>query len=1092
MSDTEIGGITGFLRLDDTQWDRTIQKVRAQAEALGTISPTITVDADTARAEEQLLAFAAFARAIGAESVTVDINVDQHTNGVGAAEVGAQAVAAAAAIEAAEHGVAEAQDDVAESATAAAAAEGALAATQTTAAASAEAEAEALDDVASSAEATAASQAALAAAYIQAVAAATSNDAAQEAVAEAQDDVAHSAVAATAATEAQTAAQTANAAASNNLAGSQQKVGSLAGWVATGIGAAVAILPAATSAAVAYGGALVGMGGAAVLGIVGASQAMKAGTEVGQQYGSILSNLKGDLDSLANTGAVAMLDDFGRAERSVTGNLPALNSLVRELGSSAGQAGSDIVSGAVTALITMRPLLVSVEGTVEAGASAFRRWAGSTDGFVRFVNDAGHDLPQLNSAFGALVGGVVNFIGAMRPAGPVVLTLVEGVGNLLTGLSQLGPVLPAIAVGAGAAFLAFQLWKGVNAILAGVDAGATSLAATWTRVTAGQWSAAASASANAAATSAQGAAASGAAASTTLLGRALTFSTGPVGLVIAGLGALAAITGVVVAATQQNTKAAADYSSALIQDNNAIGQNTAKLAAQSLQQAGVLGTAKQYGLNLTELTSAVTGNSDAQERVNGVLDKQIAKYEAQASAARMGSNGQSAAAKIAGEHVDALRALQTELEGTTNEIAKEKKQLDDANSASSGAANAAKSQAAAYGMTTTAYRDAAAGAKEHIAQAKAATEAMQMENDAAGLLSNALTLLNGGALSVAQAQTGVASAVNQAKDAFKDNGAAIEGNSAAAVANQQAIQQQVSAAQQMAEAQAKATGSTQAGVDAYKQSKAAIEDALRAQGALTPEVQAYIDKLYDVDNLKVKPTQLEVDTSQGDFGIQHIKDAIASVPDKHDTKAQALVDEAEARLRNLKQNIDSVPASKRTEMQASIAGAQRQLEILQAQIDGMRGKTLTITQRTVLVQEAVNSGAAPGVAKSAYNAHGGTAGVDGIRTQRFAAGGTSGGSVWGSAGSSFSDSIPTWLSIGEEVASAQAMTYPGARSVVKAINSDPAATMQAIAGRDADAAPVTVTVVNKTGMSLSDLIDIKVERATSRRTASVKAGRRQQ
>ncbi len=207
-------------------------------------------------------------------------------------------------------------------------------------------------------------------------------------------------------------------------------------------------------------------------------------------------------------------------------------------------------------------------------------------------------------------------------------------------------------------------------------------------------------------------------------------------------------------ATQQNTKAAADYSSALIQDNNAIGQNTAKLAAQSLQQAGVLGTAKQYGLNLTELTSAVTGNSDAQERVNGVLDKQIAKYEAQASAARMGSNGQSAAAKIAGEHVDALRALQTELDGTTKEIAKEKKQLDDANSASSGAANAAKSQAAAYGMTTTAYRDAAAGAKEHIAQAKAATEAMQMENDAAGLLSNALTLLNGGALSVAQAQTG--------------------------------------------------------------------------------------------------------------------------------------------------------------------------------------------------------------------------------------------------------------------------------------------------------------------------------------------------
>ncbi len=131
------------------------------------------------------------------------------------------------------------------------------------------------------------------------------------------------------------------------------------------------------------------------------------------------------------------------------------------------------------------------------------------------------------------------------------------------------------------------------------------------------------------------------------------------------------------------------------------------------------------------------------------------------------------------------------------------------------------------------------------------------------------------------------------------------------------------------------------------------------------------------------------------------------------------------------------------------------------------------------VTQAIQSGAAPGAAKAAFNAHGGTAGVDGIRTQRFADGGTSGGSVWGLAGSSFSDSIPTWLSIGEEVASAQAMAFPGARSVVKAINANPDAAMQAIkAQKQAAPAPVNVYV---TGDGIRDVIRVEIEQDGKRR-----------
>ncbi|OIH95108.1 hypothetical protein [Curtobacterium sp. MCBA15_001] len=1078
MSDTEIGGITGFLRLDDSDWDRKIQKVKRQARELGAIDPDIRVDVDTARAEEQLAVLSAAVRAVGAESVTVDVNVAQHTSGTGgAAAASAQAVAASEAIEAADRDTERSAEDSVAARTALAAAYTRAVAAASGAAVAEEALSEAQDGSTRSAEESAAAQASLAAARqaselatrratvaqmrldevlgnpqssaVRVAAARLTADAslAQAAAAhraanaegELSDEQARAAVSA----QVLAGAQELAAGATDSAAEGQKRAIPVAGWLATAIGAAVAILPAATSAAVAYSGALVGMAGAGVLAIVGANQAIKSGTEVGQRYSAVLTNLGADLDTLSNTGAVSMLRQFEQAERSVTGNLPGLNDLVRELGTSAGNAGNDIVSGVVGALLVARPLFVQVEDVVEGGARTFRQWATSTTGFRQFVTDASHDLPQVNAAIGSLVGGVVNLVGAFRPAGPVILDVVEGVGNLLTITSRLGPVLPAIGIAAGAAFVGFQVWKGAQVILAGVDTAATATVATWNRVTGAQTAAAVSATANAAATVAEGEAAAGAAVTTTVLGGAINFMMGPLGWVIGGLTGLAAVMGVVMVATQSNTKAAADYSSALIQDNDAIGEHTTKLAAQQLQQAGVMDTAKRYGLTLTDLTSAATGNADATDQINRVLDAQEAKLRKSATAQAQAGGAFAGATGAASKQLDALRELRDQLDTTSEAIAKEKKSLDDANSASAGAANAAKSQADAYGMTTSAYRDATSAAKEQAAQTKATTEAMQLENDAAGLLSNALTLLNGGALSVAQAQTGVASAINQTKDAFKDSKNAIDGNSEAAVKNQQAIQQQVSAAQQMADAQAKATGSTQAGVDAYKQSKAALEDALRAQGNLTPAVQAYIDKLYDIDNLKVKPTALEVDTAQADFGIAAIKQSIASVPDKHDTKAQALVDEAKAKLRDLTANIESVPVAKRTEMQASIADAQRQLVILQAQIDGMHGKTLTITQKTVLVQEAVNSGAARGVAGAAFNAHGGTAGVDGWRAvQRFAQGGT-GGSVSGT-GSAFSDKVRTFLSPGEEVVNAFAAGYPGARPIIKAINADPANALQAL------------------------------------------------
>jgi len=169
--------------------------------------------------------------------------------------------------------------------------------------------------------------------------------------------------------------------------------------------------------------------------------------------------------------------------------------------------------------------------------------------------------------------------------------------------------------------------------------------------------------------------------------------------------------------------------------------------------------------------------------------------------------------------------------------------------------------AASIGTTSAALATATAGQKTTADAAAAAAAKMYVENDAAGMLKAGLDILNGKALGLMEAQTADAAATNAASKALITNKGAIDGNSAAAIANQQALQQKAHASQTEADAVGKATGSTEKAVQAYKDSKAALEASLKAQGLLTPAVQAYIDKLYDVKNLKIAPTPLDIDNA---------------------------------------------------------------------------------------------------------------------------------------------------------------------------------------------------------------------------------------
>jgi hypothetical protein len=313
-----------------------------------------------------------------------------------------------------------------------------------------------------------------------------------------------------------------------------------------------------------------------------------------------------------------------------------------------------------------------------------------------------------------------------------------------------------------------------------------------------------------------------------------------------------------------------------------IGKNVAAQAAKALADQGALAAARQLGIATQTLTQATLGHANAQDKLKTKIDALNAQLramdQANANASTHTGAQTAAAAKLAGQLQTLTQAYNTQkssIQGTLkayNDIASAqglatistKKQLD-----------AQVALAGTYGMSVSDMLTAEAAQKANADQAAATTMQLQMENDAATLLTNAFTLLNGGLLSVAQAQTGAAAATNTLMDSFKQNGLTIDGNTKAAVANQQALESKVAADQQSAEAIAKQTGSTEAGTKAFAASKVALEQQLKASGQLTPAIQALIDKYYAVP--PVVKTKAEMDADAAIAKIDALNKKLAGI-----------------------------------------------------------------------------------------------------------------------------------------------------------------------------------------------------------------------
>jgi len=370
-----------------------------------------------------------------------------------------------------------------------------------------------------------------------------------------------------------------------NLGNSAGGVSSRMALIAGAIAALIPLLGPLTGAAVGLSGALAGLGGAALLGVLGVVQAMKQGTAVGEQYSGGLQLLKSDLDQLARTSATQLLSAFHSSVQMINDDMPALNSQLSWFSGQLGIIGTTTLRAVLSAIQTLNPLFIQATNYVKQLAQGFASWT-ENGGLSKFASFAQATFPQVTAAIGSLSRAALNLVEALAPIGTVMLNILTAAGNVISFLTSMGPAFSIIGGAALAAFGAFKLWGLVGPIISAV-------------------------------TTALEAAAGGA----TAFGIAIDAASGPIGWVIAGIGALTAAFAIGTAATQKNTDATAEYTSALQTSNGAIDENIRKTVAKQLSDSGALQTAKQYHLQLSTVTDAVLGNKDAMQQVTDATNK---------------------------------------------------------------------------------------------------------------------------------------------------------------------------------------------------------------------------------------------------------------------------------------------------------------------------------------------------------------------------------------------------------------------------------------------------------------------------------------
>jgi predicted DNA-binding protein (UPF0251 family) len=643
-----------------------------------------------------------------------------------------------------------------------------------------------------------------------------------------------------AATEAQTESLTQNSGAmQGNISGVQILIG---------------LAPLILAAAAPIGAAAIGLGtsfgvmaAAGTAAVAGIKNEMNLGTTAGDTYAAGLQGLTVDLQGLESTSAVAMLGAFNQAVGDINSHMPFLNQLVGTASAQLGNMGGIALQGVLNGLQAMNPLIMDA-GTA---LSQFVGWLAqmtSSNGFTQFIAYAQANLPGTMQLIEELVTLAGNILAAFAPLGPVVLGFLNGFVSALNTFPL--PVLAGIVT--SATLIAPALRLAFNpAIAAAIDTVAASIG---------------------------------------VVGVTANLAVPIVGILTAAIAGIAVATLAAAASTQQAVVVTQDYTQALKDDNNTIGEHVRLMAAKALSDSGAFDAAQKLGISQKTLTDATLGVAGAQDKVNSAVARAQGIIDAHASDLKSDGTAMNDAGKAADGLQGAISTVTTQLGTNSGAIAKGKQENVDMAAAMAGATGAASDQTQAvqtlagqFGNSVSDYGAAVQAQKAAADQYDATTAAMQQQNDAAGVLKQALDKLNGKAISAADAQNAFDSSLANMGDHLSSTGkkitfttTSINDMSAASVALRGQLNGQVSNLEAVAEANGGFANSTGAARDQMVTMRQQIIDNAVAHGVNRDAVTAYIDKILQIPQ-SVPPTKLDVDTANADAAIEAFKQHLASI-----------------------------------------------------------------------------------------------------------------------------------------------------------------------------------------------------------------------
>jgi hypothetical protein len=575
-----------------------------------------------------------------------------------------------------------------------------------------------------------------------------------------------------------------------------------------------ALIPIAAGTA-ALGIGFAGMATAGIFAFKGVSDEMAKGTAVGLDYQHGLSVLGADMTHLADIAATNILGDFQQTVATLTARLPALSTEVGDLATLAGHAGSSILTGLVNVFQQLGPYMITVGVQIDQLAAKFETLS-TTSGVKQFGNYLVAELPQVIQFIGDVIVAVERLVVAMAPFGGAILNVVMAFIEALNKIPV--PMLENLATLAASVFAGFKAWEAISGIVEGV---VTAVKALNTSI---EISAATM--------------------------RAFDIATGVFGI------AVAAISLVLSAMSEKNQEAAAsqeDLTQALITSNGAINDNVRLVALKNVQDAGMVENAAKLGLSASQVVNWYLGENSALTNLNAVRDAAMQKQLGLVNAGK-------ANVSTIDDVMTASLNLRNEMNANGGAMAKARKDFEEqqevlqkTTTTTDQATVAQQRHAAMLGITIPALKAAQAAEKQQAESAQEATTKMQLENNAAGLLKQALDALNGKAISAAQAQNnfesaliGMTGASKKSKAAADGAGASIRGMSQQSVDARQSLLQQTQAAFSSAEANGDLSGSNEHARSTLIALREKIIANAVAHGYNRSQVQSYIDTVFKI------------------------------------------------------------------------------------------------------------------------------------------------------------------------------------------------------------------------------------------------------